>query len=155
MSAENKTVTIYTDGACKGNPGPGGWGAVLCFPNANHALQTVELFGSENNTTNQRMELTAAICALESLKGMHGVHLISDSHYLIKGLTEWLRNWKMREWKTSDKKPVANLDLWMKLDSLAVFHQIQADWVKGHSGDWGNEKADFLANKGVQALDKK
>lgn len=149
MSTTFKNVEIYTDGACKGNPGPGGWGAILFFPNAQSPEKTLEIFGGELETTNQRMELIAAIKAFECLKGIYHVRLISDSHYLIKGLDEWLSNWKARDWKTSDKKPVANKDLWQKLDHFAIAHKIDCCWTKGHAGNPLNERADALANQGV------
>lgn len=152
MSTTFKDVEIYTDGACKGNPGPGGWGAVLLFPNAQNPQEQMEIFGGELESTNQRMELTAAIKAFECLKGMHHVRLISDSHYLVKGLSEWLPNWKAREWKTSDKKPVANADLWKKLDRFAIAHKIDCYWVKGHAGNPLNERADALANQGLKDI---
>lgn len=152
MSAEIQEVEIYTDGACRGNPGKGGWGALLLFPNAQQPAKKLEIFGGNPATTNQRMELTAAIEALSRLKGIHHVKLFSDSHYLIKGLTEWLPQWKRRDWKNADKKSVANQDLWQALDRLAIFHQIECFWVKGHSGNDGNERADVLANQGIDSL---
>ncbi len=141
-----KHVIIYTDGACKGNPGPGGWGALLQF---NGAVR--ELRGGERDTTNNRMELTAAIEALNTLKEACQVTLFTDSSYVMQGLTAWLPGWKARGWRTADKKPVKNQDLWQALDAAAVRHQIEWKWVKGHSGDPGNEAADRLANEGCAA----
>ncbi|GGK69105.1 ribonuclease HI [Amphritea balenae] len=139
-----KRVNIYTDGACKGNPGPGGWGAVLQY--GEHAK---ELFGGEMNTTNNRMELMAAIEALAALKESCEIILTTDSQYVRKGITEWLAGWKRNGWKTSAKKPVKNDDLWKLLDEQTARHQVEWKWVKGHSGHPGNELADELANKGV------
>lgn len=136
-------VLIYTDGACKGNPGPGGWGAWL--RSGQHAK---ELSGGENPTTNQRMELTAAIEALRALKGPSDVVLYTDSTYVLKGITEWIKGWKRNGWVNSAKKPVANADLWRALDEAAAPHSIDWRWVKGHAGDEGNERADTLANEG-------
>ena len=140
----SESVVIYTDGACKGNPGPGGWGATLQYGNAKR-----ELFGGEPETTNNRMELMAAIMALETLKRPSKVILHSDSKYVLQGITEWMANWKKRGWKTAAKKPVKNVDLWRRLDAAMQRHDIDWQWVKGHSGDEGNELADELANKGV------
>ncbi len=140
-----KKVVIYTDGACKGNPGVGGWGAWLTT--GGHEK---ELFGGENNTTNNRMELTAVIRALEALKQPCDVTVYTDSVYVQKGMTEWLTGWKKRNWKTASKSPVKNADLWQQLDSLAEEHTLVWKWVKGHAGDIGNEKADSLANQGVE-----
>ncbi|TSE25424.1 Ribonuclease HI [Tepidimonas sediminis] len=139
-------VTIYTDGACKGNPGPGGWGALLRAGRAEK-----ELWGGEPLTTNNRMELTAVIEALAALKRPCRVHLYLDSEYVRKGITEWLPAWKARGWKTAGRKPVKNEDLWRRLDELvhARGHEIHWHWVRGHSGDAGNERADALANRGV------
>ena len=138
-----KTI-IYTDGACKGNPGPGGWGAFLQYKE-----NEKELYGGESSTTNNRMELMAAIMALEALKKQSTVVLHTDSKYVLQGITEWMTNWKKRGWKTAAKKPVKNEDLWRRLDSAIEPHDINWIWVKGHSGDAGNDKADMLANKGV------
>ena len=140
-------VTIYTDGACRGNPGPGGWGALLIA-----GKNERELYGGEAETTNNRMELTAAIKALEALNRRCKVSIYTDSDYLRKGITEWLHAWKQRGWKTAAKKPVKNLDLWHKLDELAEEQDIAWHWVKGHSGDPGNERADALANRGIDEL---
>ena len=139
-------VTIYTDGACKGNPGPGGWGAWL-----KSGASEKELFGGELATTNNRMELTAVIEGLAALKRPCKVLLYLDSQYVRQGITEWIRGWKAKGWITSTKQPVKNVELWKRLDDLVQNggHQIEWHWVKGHSGDPGNEKADALANKGV------
>ena len=139
-------VIIYTDGACKGNPGPGGWGALLRAGEAEK-----ELWGGERETTNNRMELTAVIEALAALKRPCRVRLYLDSEYVCKGITEWLPNWKRRGWKTADRQPVKNADLWQRLDELVhgCGHDIHWHWVRGHSGDPGNERADALANRGV------
>jgi ribonuclease HI len=141
------SVEIYTDGACKGNPGPGGWGAVL-----RAGAHVKELHGGEAGTTNNRMELTAVIRALESLKRPCAVRLHTDSQYVQKGITEWIHDWKLRGWRTADKKAVKNADLWRQLDELAGRHQIKWIWVKGHAGDPGNERADELANLGVEQV---
>ena len=143
----NEIVTIYTDGACRGNPGPGGWGAVLSYQG-----NTKELYDGEPETTNNRMEMMAAIMALESLKKPCSVKLNTDSTYLLKGITEWLANWKRRGWKTAAKKPVKNEDLWRRLDAAISIHDIEWAWVKGHSGNPGNEHADQLANLGIDKL---
>ena len=140
----NESVDIYTDGACKGNPGPGGWGALLRY-----GKHERELFGGEIATTNHRMELTAVIEALRALKRPSQVVVHTDSQYVQKGVTEWLRNWKQRGWKTADRKPVKNEDLWRALDALLATHRISWRWVRGHSGHPENERADALANRGV------
>ena len=140
-------VTIYTDGACRGNPGPGGWGATLSYGG-----KVRDLKGGERETTNNRMELTAAIRALDALNRSCEVDLYTDSEYLRKGITEWLENWKRRNWKTAAKKPVKNIDLWQELDSAVARHDITWHWVKGHSGDPGNERADELANEAIDEL---
>ena len=142
------TVEIYTDGACKGNPGPGGWGALLRSPSG----QEKELFGGELDTTNNRMELMAVIQALQALKRPCDVALYLDSEYVRKGITEWIHGWKAKGWRTAAKQPVKNADLWQKLDALVANsgHQIDWRWVKGHAGDPGNERADALANLGVE-----
>ena len=140
-------VEIHTDGACRGNPGPGGWGAVL-----RAAGTEKEIWGGELATTNNRMELTAAIMALESLRRPCRVQVYTDSEYLRKGITEWLKNWKLRGWKTAARKPVKNEDLWRRLDELAVRHDVRWHWVKGHAGHAGNERADQLANRGLDKL---
>ena len=140
-------VQIYTDGACKGNPGVGGWGALLELNGRQKGL-----FGGERLTTNNRMELTAVIRALEALKRRSAVQLHTDSKYVQQGITEWIHNWKRRGWRTTDKKPVKNDDLWRQLDALAQQHDIEWLWVKGHAGHDGNEKADLLANRGVETV---
>ena len=140
-----EAITIYTDGACKGNPGPGGWGAWLQF-----GAHEKELWGGETLTTNNRMELTAVIEALGALKRDSWVVVHTDSQYVRQGITAWIHNWKKRGWKTADGKPVKNIDLWQRLDALAATHQVQWRWVKGHAGDPGNERADALANRGVE-----
>ncbi|RZO18878.1 MAG: ribonuclease HI [SAR92 clade bacterium] len=140
-------VQIFTDGACRGNPGPGGWGALLRF-----GSEEKTLFGGEQDTTNNRMELTAVIEALGALKRPCDVTLTSDSTYVLKGIQEWMPNWKKRGWKTASKKPVKNVDLWKKLDVLIVEHKIDWRWVKGHSGHPENELADQLANQGIDEL---
>jgi ribonuclease HI len=140
-------VQIFTDGACRGNPGPGGWGALLRFGGEEKTL-----FGGEQDTTNNRMELTAVIEALGALKRPCDVTLTSDSTYVLKGIQEWMPNWKKRGWKTASKKPVKNVDLWKKLDVLIVEHKIDWRWVKGHSGHPENELADQLANQGIDEL---
>ncbi|MDX1497897.1 MAG: ribonuclease HI [Salinisphaeraceae bacterium] len=142
-----KTVTIYTDGACRGNPGPGGWGALLEYRGKKR-----ELKGGEAQTTNNRMEMLAAISALKALQEPCTVHLYTDSTYLRKGITEWLPNWKRRNWRTADKKPVKNADLWQQLEAEATRHDVDWRWVKGHSGDPGNEAADQLANEGIDEM---
>ena len=143
----NSQIVIYTDGACKGNPGPGGWGALLTS-----GTTEKELFGGELGTTNNRMEMTAVIEALTALKKPSVVILYLDSQYVLKGITEWIHAWKARGWRTAAKAPVKNVDLWQKLDALLVSssHNIDWRWVKGHNGDPGNERADALANKGVE-----
>ena len=140
-------VDIYTDGACKGNPGVGGWGALL-----EAAGKQKELFGGELLTTNNRMELLAVIRALESLKRRCEVRVHTDSKYVQMGITEWIHNWKRRAWRTAGNKPVKNEDLWRELDAVSAQHQIQWLWVKGHAGDPGNERADQLANQGVESM---
>ena len=140
-------VDIYTDGACKGNPGPGGWGALLRFDHNER-----ELFGGEPATTNNRMELLAVIEALSALTRPCRVRLHTDSRYVQQGITAWIENWKRRGWRTADNKPVRNVDLWERLDALASRHEVNWIWVKGHAGHDGNERADLLANRGVAAV---
>ncbi len=140
-------VEIFTDGACKGNPGIGGWGALLRM-----AGKERELCGGERHTTNNRMELMGAISALAALKRPCRVRLHTDSKYVQQGISEWVVNWKKRGWKTADKKPVKNEDLWRRLDELAAQHQVEWLWVKGHAGHDGNERADQLANRGIEEL---
>ena len=140
-------VTIWTDGACRGNPGPGGWAAVLI--KGHHEK---ELIGAEPETTNNRMELTAAIRALGALKRRCHVRLYTDSEYLKRGITEWLADWKRRGWRTADKKPVKNLDLWQQVEALTERHQIEWHWVRAHSGIAENERVDQLANRAIDEL---
>jgi len=142
MSSE--VVEIYADGACKGNPGPGGWGVLLRTGGAEK-----ELFGGERETTNNRMELTAVIRALEALKRRCKVRLYTDSQYVQKGISQWIHDWKRRGWRTADKKPVKNEDLWRRLDELAGGHDIEWHWVRGHAGHPENERADALANRAI------
>ena len=137
-------IDIFSDGACKGNPGPGGWGAVLRY--GDHEK---EINGGERQTTNNRMELTAVIEALGQLKRASKVRVFTDSQYVQKGISEWLPGWKSRGWRTASKQPVKNVDLWQRLDTLASQHQIQWLWVKGHAGHPENERADALANRGI------
>ncbi len=143
----NKHVEIFTDGACRGNPGPGGWGALLRFDGNEKTLS-----GYEADTTNNRMELTAAIKALTALKRPCKVVVTTDSQYVRKGITEWLPNWKRRNWRTASKKPVKNQDLWQQLDALAAKHDISWHWIKGHSGHTENELVDQLANLAIDNL---
>jgi len=142
-----QVIEIYTDGACRGNPGPGGWGALLI---AGKHQKTMH--GGERDTTNNRMELTAAIEALNALKGHSNVILHTDSKYVMDGINEWMPNWKQRGWKTAAKKPVKNKDLWQALDEATNRHDIDWRWVKGHDGNAGNEMADDLANQGIDEL---
>jgi ribonuclease HI len=141
------SVKIYTDGACRGNPGPGGWGALLIAGDRRKSLS-----GSAEETTNNRMELTAAIEALRALRRPTDVALYTDSKYVRDGIREWLPNWKKRGWRTADRKPVKNLDLWQALDAAAQPHRVAWHWVKGHAGDEGNEAADALANAAIDAM---
>jgi ribonuclease HI len=140
-------VDIYTDGACRGNPGPGGWGALLSA-----GARAKEISGAENPTTNNRMELRAVIAALEALKRPSQVRLFTDSQYVRRGIIEWLAQWKARDWKTADRKPVKNQDLWQQLEQAAARHRIEWHWVRGHSGVAGNERADALANAAIDTL---
>jgi ribonuclease HI len=140
-------VEIYTDGACRGNPGPGGWGVLLRFAGKEKTLK-----GSEPHTTNNRMELTAAIQALTALSRSCEVDLYTDSQYVRKGILEWLKQWKKNGWRNSKKEPVKNVDLWQQLDALTLQHQIKWHWVKGHSGHVENERADALANEAIDEL---
>jgi ribonuclease HI len=143
-TTRDAVVEIYADGACRGNPGPGGWGVVLRARGVER-----ELFGGEPATTNNRMELTAVIRALEALKRRCSVQVYTDSQYVQKGITEWVHSWKRRGWRTADKKPVKNEDLWRRLDEVASGHSVEWHWVKGHAGHPENERADRLANKGI------
>ena len=140
-------VDIYTDGACRGNPGPGGWGVILRL-----GARERELWGGERQTTNNRMELTAAIRGLEALKRPVSATVHTDSQYVLKGISEWIHGWKRNGWKTSDKKPVKNADLWQALEALAAQHAVTWVWVKGHAGHPENERADALANRGIDEL---
>ena len=142
-----KEVEIFTDGACRGNPGPGGWGALLRYGD-----NEKKIYGGDRLTTNNRMELTAAIEALASLKETSRVILTTDSQYVRQGITNWMDNWKRRGWKTADKKPVKNVDLWQRLEKEASSHEVEWMWVKGHSGHRENEMADQLANQGIDEL---
>ena len=144
----NELITqIYTDGGCRGNPGPGGWGVVLQAGSAEK-----ELWGGEANTTNNRMELTAVIRAMGALTRPASVQIHTDSQYVQKGISQWIHNWKRNGWKTADKKPVKNADLWQELDRISQQHRITWLWVKGHAGHPGNERADTLANRGIDEL---
>ena len=140
-----EVVEIYADGACRGNPGPGGWGAIL-----REGLREKEIFGGEPQTTNNRMELTAVIRALETLGQPSAVEVYTDSQYVQKGISEWLPDWKRRGWLTADKKPVKNVDLWQQLERAAGRHRVSWHWVKGHAGHPENERADALANRGIE-----
>jgi len=147
VAATRGVVEIYTDGACRGNPGPGGWAATLKFGDTEK-----ELAGAEASTTNNRMELTAVIRALEALQRPVQAKVYTDSEYVRRGITEWISGWKARGWRTADRKPVKNQDLWEQLDKLAAAHEIQWHWVKGHSGVAGNERVDQLANQAIDAM---
>jgi ribonuclease HI len=146
-----KHITAYSDGACKGNPGRGGWGALLQYQAAD-VLQEKALCGGEANTTNNRMELMGAIQALEALKEPCVVDLFTDSKYVQQGISEWLAGWKRNGWKTASKQPVKNQDLWQRLDQAVQPHQVRWHWVKGHAGHAGNERVDKLANQGIDQL---
>ena len=150
MTGAKKRVVIHTDGACSGNPGPGGWGAIL-----EHKGREREISGGEAETTNNRMELTAAIEALGALKGRCDVELHTDSQYLRKGITQWINGWKRNGWKNAAKKPVKNVDLWQALDALAAAHDVEWHWVRGHAGHDLNERADALARQGMAPFLKK
>ena len=145
--ATESPINIFTDGGCRGNPGPGGWGVLLQAGDAEK-----EIWGGEPETTNNRMELTAVIRALEALKRRVPVQIHTDSQYVHKGISLWIHNWKRNGWRTADKKPVKNADLWQRLDILAGEHDIKWSWVKGHAGHPGNERADRLANRGIDEL---
>jgi ribonuclease HI len=142
-----KQVIMYTDGACRGNPGPGGWGVLLKFNGTQK-----EIFGGSSSTTNNKMELKAAIEGLRLLTEPCSINLYTDSKYVMDGITQWINNWKKNNWKTSTKKDVKNKELWQELDDLMDHHEVTLHWVKGHSGDEGNEMADMLANKGIDSL---
>ena len=142
-----KLIEIYTDGACRGNPGPGGWGVLLRYDSVEKELQ-----GAEPDTTNNRMELTAAIKGLQALKQSSDVRLTTDSTYVKNGITQWLQAWKRRDWKTANKKPVKNIDLWQQLDLVNATHEVEWCWVRGHSGHVENERADRLANQAIDAM---
>ena len=144
---KNEIIDIWADGGCRGNPGPGGWGVLL-----RAGAHEKELWGGEPATTNNRMELTAVIRALEAMKRPVRARIHTDSQYVQKGISEWIHGWKLNGWKTSDKKPVKNADLWQELDGLAAKHKLEWLWVKGHAGDPGNERADALANRGIDEL---
>jgi len=143
----SERVELYTDGACRGNPGPGGWGTVLRFDG-----NEKELFGGEKNTTNNRMELMAVIRGLEALKRRCAVDVTTDSQYVKNGITQWIHNWKRNGWRTAARKPVKNDDLWRQLDEAVARHDVSWHWVKGHSGHPENERADALANRGIDEL---
>ncbi len=147
MTNKNSPVTLYTDGACKGNPGPGGWGALLRYGDVEK-----ELWGGEKDTTNNRMELQAVIEGLSALTRPTAIVIVTDSQYVKNGMTQWIHNWKRNGWKTAAKKPVKNDDLWKKLDDLVNQHDVSWQWVKGHSGHPENERADELANRGIEDL---
>ena len=147
--SDSSRVQVWTDGACKGNPGPGGWGVLL-----RSGAHERELFGGEANTTNNRMELLAVIEALKALKRPCVLEVHTDSQYVQKGMTEWLEGWKRRGWLTAARKPVKNADLWRTLDELVGRHRVSWHWVRGHAGDPGNERADALANRGVELVGK-
>ncbi len=142
-----KTVIIYTDGACRGNPGPGGWGVLIEYGEVSKRL-----YGGDVSTTNNKMELTAAIMALKEIREPCKIILYTDSKYVLQGIEEWIHNWKKKGWRGANKKPVKNIELWKELDELRDEHNIKWNWVKGHSGDPGNETADMLANKGIDEL---
>jgi ribonuclease HI len=144
----DEAVEIYADGACRGNPGPGGWGVLLRARGTEK-----ELYGGDPATTNNRMELTAVIRALEALQRPARVRLYTDSQYVQKGITEWISQWKRRGWKTAGRTPVKNVDLWERLDALAAAHRVEWHWVKGHAGHDGNERADALANRGIDEME--
>ncbi|MEM7294437.1 MAG: ribonuclease HI [Pseudomonadota bacterium] len=147
MSTSLNSVEIYTDGACRGNPGPGGWGVVLLSGDTQKTL-----YGGTGDTTNNRMELTAAIKGLEALKRRCQVTLTTDSRYVMDGITKWLPGWKQKNWRTASKQPVKNVDLWQQLDALVQQHEVDWRWVKGHAGHAMNERADALANRGIDEL---
>ena len=143
-----KTVNIYTDGACRGNPGDGGWGVLIKYENTSK-----EIYGGEKNTTNNKMELKAAIEGLKALNESCIVNLTTDSKYVMQGITSWIKKWKINKWKNSNKKDVKNKELWIELDKLCMKHDVRWNWVKGHTGHEQNEIADILANKGIDSLE--
>ena len=143
----SNSISIFTDGACRGNPGPGGWGVLIVLEG-----EEITLYGGENNTTNNQMEMMAAIKALEYFQEKKSIELVTDSSYLKDGIEKWIHGWKINGWKTSTTKQVKNQELWMKIDVLNNFHEVQWKWVKGHSGHRENEIADLLANKGIDEL---
>jgi|TARA_Y100000816_G_C25801261_1_gene419633 ribonuclease HI len=143
----SNSISIFTDGACRGNPGPGGWGVLILLEG-----EEITLYGGEDSTTNNQMEMMAAIKALEYFREKKSIELVTDSNYLKDGIEKWIHGWKKNGWKTSAKKPVKNQELWMKIDALNHFHEVQWKWVKGHSGHRENEIADLLANKGIDEL---
>ena len=147
MDTDDDWVEIYTDGACKGNPGPGGWGAYFKVQNSEK-----ELWGGEIQITNNRMELIAVIQAIKSISESKKLKIFTDSKYVKNGIQDWIINWEKNGWKTASKKPVANKDLWIQLNKIKNIRKIEWNWVKGHSGNLGNEKADYLANKGVESV---
>jgi ribonuclease HI len=147
MAASKDTVDVYTDGACSGNPGPGGWGALLVFGD-----REKEIWGGETATTNNRMEMTAAIEALKALRRPCTIRLHTDSQYLKNGITDWIKKWKRNGWRTADRKPVKNVDLWQALEAELESHDVHWIWVKGHAGHDGNERADALANRGLDEI---
>lgn len=147
MRVDDDVVELYTDGACRGNPGPGGWGVVLRYRGREKTL-----YGGEFETTNNRMELMAAIAGLEALKRRSRVRLTTDSQYVYNGMRQWLKEWKRRNWKTAARKPVKNADLWQRLDAAAAAHDVELSWVRGHAGHADNERADELANVAVDEL---
>jgi|TARA_B110000003_G_C16651924_1_gene534570 ribonuclease HI len=140
-------IKVYTDGACKGNPGPGGWGALIIYPS-----EEKEIYGGDSLTTNNRMELKAVIMALKEIDLGNEITIITDSSYVQKGISEWILKWKQNGWRSSNRKPVKNKDLWVDLDDISSKFIIKWEWIKGHSGDPGNERADYLANKGCNNL---
>ena len=143
----SNSISIFTDGACRGNPGPGGWGVLILLEG-----EEITLYGGENSTTNNQMEMMAAIKALEYFREKKSIELVTDSNYLKDGIEKWIHSWKKNGWRTSARKPVKNQELWMKIDALNHFHEVQWKWVKGHSGHRENEIADLLANKGIDEL---
>jgi len=149
---EKPHVTIWTDGACSGNPGPGGWGVVLVARDGDKVLKTRELSGGEAQTTNNRMELMAAIAALEALERPTTLTVVTDSAYVRDGVTRWIHGWKRNGWRTADRKPVKNVDLWQRLDAALGPHRVHWHWVKGHAGHAENERADELAREGIAAI---